>query len=27
VAFEYYLNAPSEPPFEEPQTLIVYPLK
>lgn len=27
VAFEYYLNDPSEPPFEEPQTLIVYPLK
>ena len=27
VAFEYYLNDPSEPPFEEPQTLIVFPLK
>jgi len=26
VAFEYYLNDPSEPPFEEPQTLIVFPL-
>jgi effector-binding domain-containing protein len=27
VAIEYYLNDPSQPPFEEPQTRIVLPLK
>jgi len=27
VAIEYYLNDPSQPPFEEPQTRIAFPLK
>ncbi len=27
VAIEYYLNDPSQPPYEEPQTRIVLPLK
>jgi effector-binding domain-containing protein len=27
VAIEYYLNDPSQPPYEEPQTRIAFPLK
>jgi effector-binding domain-containing protein len=27
VAIEYYLNDPSQPPYEEPKTRIVFPLK
>ena len=27
VAIEYYLNDPSQPPYEEPQTRIALPLK
>jgi len=27
VAIEYFLNDPSQPPYEEPQTRIVFPLK
>ncbi len=26
-AIEYYLNDPTQPPYEEPQTRIVFPLK